>query len=58
MDDFDLYSLLLGESKEELKDWENGFGPMELVINKYKSSFLFVLSSIARVLLPVITLMQ
>lgn len=63
MNAFDLYSLL-GESKEELKDWENRLGPRELggiytvIINKYWSRFLFVPSSIASVLPPVVKLVQ
>lgn len=63
MNAFDLYSLL-GESKEELKDWENRLGSRELggiytvIINKYWSSFLFVPSSIASVLPPVVKLVQ
>lgn len=29
MNAFDVYNLLLGEPKEESKDWENGLGPRE-----------------------------
>lgn len=47
MNAFDLYSLL-GESKEELKDWENRLGPRELggiytvIINTDPVSYLYL----------------